>query len=166
MKLAHRKNFAELQKIKYPKSTFDLSHSHQGSYDWGYLYPIFYEETSPADHWNIGLQAIAKMMPTVEPIQHELNLFVHTYFVPYRLLDTNWETFITGGPDGTDESSLPTWNPDGAVKTVGSLWDHFGLPLTDCQGVEPIGYMKRAYSLIWNEYYRDENLQTEINIET
>lgn len=166
MKMAHSKSYNEVRKIDFQRSTFDLSHSHAGSYDWGYLYPIMYEELSPGDTARHGIQAIAKMMPTIAPLQHEINLFTHTYFVPYRLLDPNWETFITGGENGQDTSSLPLWTPDAADKTIGSLWDHFGYPLTDCTGVTPIDYPKRAYNLIYNEYYRDENLVSEININT
>jgi len=161
MKL-HSKKFSQVRRISYPKSTFDVSHSHQGSYDWGYLYPIFYEETTPGDYWRLAQQMVAKMMPTIAPIQHEVNAFVHYYFVPYRIIDENWEEFITGGKLGTDESVLPIWNPTTEDKTVGSLWDHFGFPLTDCQGVEPIDYMLRAYNMIWSEYYRDENLTDEV----
>ncbi|WNK15080.1 MAG: major capsid protein [Microvirus sp.] len=159
MKLAHRKKYNENRTIKYPKSTFDLSHSHQGSYDWGRLYPIFVEEASPGDYFNLSQQMVAKMMPTIAPIQHEINAFTHYFFVPYRLLDENWEDFYTGGPDGQNEYTLPYWDPDANDKTVGSLWDHMGFPLTDCTGVEPIVYPLRAYNLIWSEYYRDENLQ-------
>lgn len=166
MKLAHRKTFAEIRKIKFPTSTFDKSHSHAGSYDWGYLYPICYEEVSPTDSWKIAQQMVAKMMPTIAPLQHEINVFVHYYFVPYRILDENFEDIITGGEDGEDDTAIPIWDPDAADKTQGSLWDHFAYPLTDCTGVEPIDYPKRAYNMIWNEYYRDENLDAEIDINT
>lgn len=156
------KNFSGTRKIKYPKSKFDMSHSHQGTYDWGWLYPIFYEEASPGDYFQIAQQMVAKMMPTIAPIQHEINAFFHYYFVPYRLLDENWEDFITGGKNGTDEYALPLWDPTDNDKTPGSLWDHFGQPLTNCEGVEPIKYLLRAYNFIWSEYYRDENLTNEI----
>lgn len=158
MKFARRKTFAELRKIKFPTSVFDKSHTHQGSYDWGYLYPVFYEEASPGDTFRLSQQLVAKMMPTIAPIQHEINAFVHYYFVPYRILDDDWETIITGGRDGEDETPIPVWNPDAADKTVGSLWDHFGLPLTDCQDVEPIDYIRRAYNEINRNYYMDENI--------
>lgn len=156
------KNFSSVRKIQYPKARFDMSHSHQGSYDWGWLYPIFYEECTPGDYWQIGQQMVAKMMQTIAPVQHEINAFVHYYFVPYRLLDDNWETFITGGKEGTDESSLPLWDPTAEDKTPGSLMDQFNFPLNNMEGVEPIDYPRRAYNFIWSEYYRDENLTDEI----
>lgn len=161
MKLKSKK-FNATRMINYPKSRFDMSHSHQGSYDWGVLYPIFYEEANPGDYFQIAQQMVAKMMPTIAPIQHEINAFFHYYFVPYRLLDTNWEDFITGGKDGNNEYALPIWNPGADSLTVGSLWDQFNFPLTNCEGVEPIAYPMRAYNFIWTEYYRDENLTTEI----
>lgn len=161
MKLKSKK-FNATRMINYPKSRFDMSHSHQGAYDWGRLYPIFYEEANPGDYFQIAQQMAAKMMPTIAPIQHEINAFFHYYFVPYRLLDTNWEDFITGGKDGTDEYALPLWNPDTADKTVGSLWDQFNLPQYEATGVQPLQYLMRAYNFIWSEYYRDENLTTEV----
>lgn len=139
-----------------------MSHSHQGTYDWGYLYPVFYEEASPGDYFQIAQQMIAKMMPTIAPIQHEINAFFHYYFVPYRLLDEDWEDFITGGKNGTNEYSIPLWDPNTDDKTPGSLWDHFGLPLTNCESVEPLAYLRSAYNFIWSEYYRDENLTDEV----
>jgi len=158
------KNFSSVRKIQYPKSKFDLSHSHQGSYDWGFLYPIFYEEGTPGDYFEIGQQIVAKMMPTIAPIQHEINAFMHYFFVPYRLLDENWEDFITGGKEGTNDYSLPLFGlgEGSPYLNVGSVWDHLGYPLTDCTGVEPIQYPFRAYNFIWSEYYRDENLTDEI----
>ena len=162
MKFTGRKNFAEVRKIRFARDTFDMSHTHQMAGDWGWLYPVFYEEASPTDYWKLNQSLVAKMMPTIAPLQHEINAFVHYYFVPYRLIHNQWEDFITGGPDGQNASTLPQWDPSDSDKTPGSLWDHFGFPLTECTGVRPINYPLRAYNFVWSEYYRDENLTSEV----
>ena len=170
--MAHSNIYDLTRNIQFPRSTFDLSHSHQGAYEMGILYPVMCEEAVPGDTWRIGTQVVARALPLVAPIMHEINLFVHYWFVPNRILwpkpsyadppvitdETSWETFITGGKNGDDESQPPMWEPDATDLTVGSLWDHFGHPMVDCDGVYPTALHRRAYNLIYNEFYRDENL--------
>lgn len=165
-----KKTYSETRSIQFPRATFDLSHSHQGSYDLGYLYPIMAEECVPGDTWRIGTQVVARCMPLVAPIMHEINVFIHYWFVPNRIMwpkpvfdeeepDTGtWEGFITGGPDGDNTDTIPLWIPSGTDTTVGSLWDNFGHPLTSCANVQPTAFHKRAYNWVYNEFYRDENL--------
>ena len=153
------------------RSLFDLSYSKLMTIDMGYLYPIMCDEVVPGDYFKIGNQMIIRFMPMVAPILHEINAYVHYFFVPYRLLFNEkthhdlgdvgtWEGFITGGLDGADTSVLPTWNP--SVSTEGSLWDYLGFPpgLTSYAGAIPLDFPRRAYNLITNEYYRDENIDT------
>ena len=96
-------------------------------------------------------------------------MYTHYFFVPYRLLwhdsdDVNWENFITGVEDGTDASTLPRWNPTNNGKY--SLWDYLGFPIgVKPNGALPLSFPKRAYNMIWNEYYRDENLQDPVDID-
>jgi len=133
------------------------------------------DEVVPGDIFKIGAEIVVRFNPMMTPVLHEINAFVHYFFVPYRLLDTNWEGFITGGALGTDSYTLPRWTPTGGSVTnddgtavndnaVGSLWDMFGFPTGVVPtGVLPIAYVRRAYNRIWNEYYRDETLQTAIS---
>ena len=83
-------------------------------------------------------------------------------FVPYRLLWSGWEDFITGGANGADASTLPLWSP-GTPQTEGSLWDYLGFPtgVVPTASSAPVAFPQYAYNLIFNEYYRDENLQAE-----
>lgn len=98
----------------------------------------------------------------VAPILHSVNVYTHYFFVPYRLLWDDWEKFITGGEDGQFTASIPCWQSSASDATTGSLWDFLGLPLVE--GLKINSWPKRAYKLVWNEYYRDENLQNEIDI--
>ena len=88
-------------------------------------------------------------------------MYVHYFFVPYRILWDDWEDFISGGVDGQFADPIPEWEP--TLTTEGSLWDFFGFPVgVDPDGAYPLDFPRRAYNLVYNEYYRDENLQTEI----
>ena len=86
---------------------------------------------------------------------------MHYYFVPYRLLWDDWEDFITGGVDGQDASVVPRWTPTNTA--LNSLWDYFGFPVgISPTGALPLDFPRRAYNMVYNEYYRDENLQLEV----
>ena len=123
------------------------------------------DEMVPGDKFNIGNQMIIRFQPLVAPILHEINVFVHYFFVPYRLLWSDWEKFITGGEDGTFTATLPRWTP--TSNAVGSLWDYMGMPtgVTPSNRL-PLDFPKRAYNFIWNSFYRDETLQTALDINT
>lgn len=146
-------------------SVFDLSYEKKLTCDMGQLIPVQCDQVVPGDYWEMGCQAVVRMMPIVAPIMHEINMYVHTFFVPYRLLWDDWESYITGGVDGSDASTLPRWAPTNAA--IGSLWDFLGFPTTDtpanwCLGATPMDFPRRAYNRIYNEYYRDETLISEV----
>lgn len=169
-----------------PKRTaFDLSYEHKFTCDTGLLIPVQVDEVVPGDHWTISTACVVRMQPTVVPFFHEINISTHTFFVPYRLLDKDWEQFITGGAKGDYVGVLPTHpimtvpNSQGGdydYATLGSLWDFFGFPmgvplstpkstahfLPSSSSTMPMQYPWRAYGFIWNEFYRDENLQPRI----
>ena len=141
--------------------------------DLGEIYPVLCDEVVPGDYWQIGNEVVLRFNPLLAPILHRIDCVTHYFFVPYRILDKNWEDFITGGKDGDDDYTLPRFNGeyDGKVQKKwfkkGSLWDYFGFPLGDGDhgpeqfGMLPLAYPWGAYNTIWNEYYRDENLMAE-----
>ena len=143
------------------RTAFDLSYEKKFTCDMAQLIPVMCDEVVPGDIFQIGAQAVIRFQPLVAPILHEVNMYVHYFFVPYRLLWDDWEDFISGGVDGTFADPIPEWEPTDT--TVGSLWDFFGFPTgVDPDGAYPIDFPRRAYNFIWNEYYRDETLQTEV----
>lgn len=162
------KNFYNVENFNPRKSAFDLSYTKLFTADMGKLYPIMCDEMVPGDIFKIGNEAVVRMMPLVSPVLHEINIFVHYFFVPYRILSTDlfsWEDFITGGEDGDDASVLPRWEPTDTA--VGSLWDYFGFPPgVDPDGAYPMDFPRRSYAKIWNEYYRDETNQDEVDEDT
>ncbi len=182
--------FSEVRGNEVGRSVFNLSHVKRLTADMGQLIPVLFLECVPGDTMKIGCEAITRFQPLVAPILDNVDLYVHYFFVPTRLLmdgDKDWETFLTGGKDGKDTSiSLPLWsfsyadgssvdpkNPfsNGVTNGKYSLWDYFGLPVKDSatdvkvrDANHVLGFAQRAYNFIWNEYYRDENLCDEVSL--
>lgn len=182
--------FSSVLGNKVGRSVFDLSHVKRFTCDMGQLIPVYFDECVPGDTRKIGMQCVTRFQPLVAPILDSVDLTVHYFFVPTRLLmdkEDDWNTFLTGGKDGKDESvSLPLWSfsyPDGGtngtdnpfsnrkVDTKYSLWDYFGLPLSTPENLRKIrdsnnvlSFPQRAYNLVWNEFYRDENLCDEVSL--
>lgn len=185
--------FSSVRGNRVGRSVFNLSHVKRFTCDMGELIPALVLECVPGDTFKIGADVVTRFQPLVAPILDSVDLTVHYFFVPTRLLmdgsQDDWETFLTGGKDGTDESvSLPAYgfaffnstsesNPNFPFSTnirygKYSLWDYLGLPVKDGAPESYFvnirdsnhinGFVQRAYNLIWNEYYRDENLCDEV----
>ncbi|AXH76349.1 MAG: major capsid protein [Microviridae sp.] len=157
--------------VQRPKSSvFDLSHDVKLSCNMGKLVPIMLTDCVPGDKFRIGNESLIRFAPLVSPMMHRVNVSMHYYFVPYRILWDNFEKFITNTPiTGSTLPAFPTVDiGDGAgVHTVspGSLADYLGLPITPAGGatatVSALPFA--AYQMIFNDYYRDQNLQEEID---
>lgn len=155
------KMFNSVRSLRPGRSVFNLSYEKLFTCDMGELIPVMCDEAVPGDVFQIGNQAMIRFQPMVAPMMHEVNCFVHYYFVPYRLLWDLWEDFITGGRLGTDASVLPRWSPTDT--NVGSLWDYLGFPTNIFPNdALPLDFPRRAYNFIYNEFYRDQNLIAEI----
>ena len=141
------------------RSVFDLTHERKLSCDMGKLVPIMCEEVVPGDTFKARTEMLIRISPMLAPVMHRMNAFTHFFFVPSRLLQTNWESFITGGADGADATAIPTIAAGVGGQPAGSLWDYFGLPTG--VNISVVAYPFRAINLIWNEWYRDQNLQTK-----
>lgn len=180
--------FSSVLGNKVGRSVFDLSHVKRFTCDMGQLIPVYFDECVPGDTRKIGMQCVTRFQPLVAPILDSVDLTVHYFFVPTRLLmdkEEDWNTFLTGGKDGRDESvSLPLWDfkyadgstdhpehpfSNGHLFDKYSLWDYFGLPM-NVQYISQIrdsnkvlAFPERAYNLVFNEFYRDENLVNEVS---
>lgn len=159
--------------VKKPgRNVFDLSHEVKLSCNMGQLIPILCQDIIPGDKFRVNTEMLCRFAPMLAPIMHRVNVYTHFFFVPNRLLWDDWETFITGGVDG---KQMPTFPRLGFVTQgndltkAGSLADYFGLPTIE-SGNEIKSPMQfsalpfRAYQMICNEYYRDQNLDPEIEI--
>lgn len=147
------------------RSKFSLSHYKLFSCDMGELIPMAVMEVLPGDTFQHATSAFVRASPLLAPVMHPVHCHIRHFFVPYRLLWDNWEDFITGGPDGMNTSTPPVVNAStgrAAVTAQGSLGDYFGLPPATIPVAEVSALPFRAYALIWNEYYRDQDLQSEL----
>jgi len=159
--------FNQIQGKKPGYNAFDLSHERKFSMQMGKLTPILVQEIIPGDKFNINTEVLMRFAPLTAPVMHRINVYTHYFFVPNRLVWDDWQNFITGGSDGLDLPVYPTLamskaNQDNFV--TGSLADYMGLPsLEGFTGSFSSNYWVsalpfRAYQLIYNEYYRDQNL--------
>lgn len=165
------KVFNQVKPRKIRRSVFNLSYSKLFDADMGLLYPVMCDEVVPGDTFKIGCKAVIRAMPLVAPVLHEVDCYVHYFYVPYRLLDDKWEDYITGGKDGNSTAIATRLMLDNLSATqTGTLWDYFGFPsLSDTIsgastsfGSYVSAYPFLAYSLVWDDYYRDETFQASI----
>lgn len=177
-------------RLKRPRrNVFYLSYENKLTANAGELVPIMCKPVVPGDKFRVNTEMLVRLAPLVAPMMHRVDVFTHYFFVPNRLLWNQWEDFITKGVDGTGVPAFPKialradWvNPTSAAALLsdGSLWDYLGLPtIGGFNGIAfpqrspnsvmpPVGYEVsalpfRAYQLIYNEYYRDQNLTQPIN---
>jgi len=139
------------------RSKFSLSNYKLLTCDMGELVPIGLTEVLPGDTLQQATSLLVRVSPLLSPVMHPVRVRVHHWFVPHRIVWEDWEDFITGGPDGNDSSSLPT-RP--GTYSPGGLGDYLGIPPD--VAVTPSALPFRGYSLIWNEFYRDQDLQTPL----
>lgn len=162
------KNLFNSVKLTKPKTNvFDLSHDVKLSCDMGKLIPTMLMECIPGDRFNIGCESLVRMAPMIAPMMHNVNVYMHYFFVPNRILWKNWEDFITNNPSGGTPHVAPfiTVSPDGSNYT--DMMDYFGIPDPRLnpdpspEGVNISALPFSAYNKIFNEYYRDQNLVSE-----
>lgn len=154
--------------VKKPKRSYmNLSYESKLSCQMGALVPIMCKEVVPGDTFKIRSNAIIRFSPLLGPVMSNVKVYMHYFFVPNRLLWDNWNDFITGGPDGTLAPEAPYFDLTSSdyIKYMidRKLGDYLGLPLIPSQSslerVPKFSSMPfRAYQLIYNEYYRDQNL--------
>jgi hypothetical protein len=135
----------------------------------GELVPVGLQEVLPGDTFQHSTSVLTRVSPLLAPVMHPVHVRLHHWFVPHRLVWDDWEDFITGGPDGDNSSTFPTitlsTSGSPASADVGNLADYLGCA-TGINGLEVSALPFRAYSMIFNEWYRDEDLVTALTIDT
>ena len=168
MKSVMKHLFSQIPKAQISRSVFDRSHGWKSTFDSGYLVPFLVDEVLPGDSYKVKFNFLARLSTPIVPTMDNLFLDTFYFFVPYRLLWKHWEQF-NGQQDypgaSTDYLVPQTTAPSDKGFPVGSLEDYFGLP-TGVKGIKANELAARAYALIWNEWFRDENLQNPINLST
>lgn len=168
MKSVMKHLFSQIPRAQISRSVFDRSHGWKSTFDSGYLVPFLVDEVLPGDSYKVKFNFLARLSTPVVPTMDNLFLDTFYFFVPYRLLWKHWEQF-NGQQDypgaSTDYLVPQTTAVLDVGFPVGSLEDYFGLP-TGIKGIKANELAARAYALIWNEWFRDENLQNPINLST
>jgi len=166
MSLGNRNNqhsFAQIPAVNQARSQFDRSFSAKDTMGFDKLYPFFVDEVIPGDTSRMNLNLFARLNVLVNPIMDNVYMDFHFFFVPMRLVWDNWEKFC-GAQDNPGDSTdfiIPTLPYDGGAGTsVATIYDHMGLPiqnLTAAMNVNALPF--RSYVKIFNDWYRDQNLQ-------
>ena len=168
MKSVMKHLFSQIPRAEIQRSVFDRSHGWKSTFDSGYLVPFLVDEVLPGDSYKVKFNFLARLSTPIVPTMDNLFLDTFYFFVPYRLLWKHWEQF-NGQQDypgaSTDYLVPQTTAPSDKGFEVGSLEDYFGIP-TGVKGIKCNELAARAYNLIWNEWFRDENLQNPVNIST
>lgn len=158
-------SFSQVPKAEIPRSSFDRSAGHKTTIDSGYLYPVFVDEALPGDTFTLNMSAFARLATPLHPFMD--NVFVNTFFffVPYRLIWTNFQRFMgeQDNPGDTTDYLVPQMLvPVGGYGEL-SIFDYLALP-TKVAGYTHSSLPLRAYNLIWNEWFRDQNLQNSVAV--
>lgn len=158
--------FSRTPSVDMPRSAFRRDRTYKTAFNAGLLVPVFCDEVLPGDTWRLNLSAFARLATPVVPFMDNLYMDIHFFFVPCRLLWSHWEHFngFQESPGDSTDYLLPqlVQSPTNGWQ-VGSLHDYLGLPVN-------VGKLKvnalpfRAYNLVWNEYYRDENYQDSVEV--
>lgn len=163
--------FSQIPRAEIQRSSFNRSHTYKTAFDSNYLIPFFVDEVLPGDTFNLKASLFGRLSTPAVPIMDNLYLDTFFFFVPTRLVWDNWQRFNgeQKNPDDSTDFLVPTVNCDGKS---GTIYDYFGIPYLEGNGADPDTTIEvnslpfRAYNLIWNEWFRDENLQDSVDVPT
>ena len=162
--------FSDAPAMYMKRTKFDRSHVYKTTFDSGKLIPVFVDEVLPGDTTRMSVNYFARLATPIKPIMDNIYLDWFFFFVPNRLVWEHWQNFCFEQEDPGDSTDyvIPTvsaaGNSDNAY--VGSLWDYFGLPINTSGNLSGISALPfRGVYLIWNEWFRDENLQKSVKIQ-
>ena len=164
--------FAMVPRADIPRSSFAIETSHKTTFDAGYLVPVYVDEVLPGDTFNLKMTAFARLSTPLFPVMDNLHLDSFFFFVPNRLIWENWQKFMgeQNNPGDSIDYLIPqTVSPTGGYLT-NSLQDYMGLPTVNQIGAAATIWHSalhlRAYNLIWNQWFRDQNLQDSVPVPT
>lgn len=163
--------FAMIPKADIPRSSFDAQKTYKTTFDAGYLIPVYVDEMLPGDTFNLKMTAFSRLATPLYPIMDNMVMESFFFFIPNRLVWTNWVKMM-GQQDNPGDSisyTVPQMTSPAGGYAVNSLSDYMGLPtagqITGSNTVTHSALYHRAYNLIWNEWFRDENLQNAVVVD-
>lgn len=162
--------FSDAPAMYMKRTKFDRSHVYKTTFDSGKLIPVFVDEVLPGDTTRMSVNYFARLATPIKPIMDNIYLDWFFFFVPNRLVWEHWQNFCfeQEDPDDSTDYVIPTVSAAGNSNNayIGSLWDYFGLPVNtsgNLSGVSALPF--RGVYLIYNEWFRDENLQKSVKIQ-
>lgn len=164
-------SFSQVPSAEIQRSGFDRSHGFKTTFNAGWLIPIFVDEVLPGDTFNLHLNAFARLATPIKPFMDNLFFDTFFFFVPNRLVWVHWEQFNGAQNNPGDSTSyvIPqSVSPVGGYG-IGTVQDYMGLPTDPMLGANTKSHNVlplRAYNLIWNDWFRDENLQSSVSVPT
>lgn len=161
-------HFATTPTVGIGRSKFDRSFTHKTAFNTGDLIPFYVDTTiTPGDTVKMNTSHVVRMMTPIAPVMDNANLDTYFFFVPYRLIWDHFKAFMGENETApwiqTTEYEIPQITPPANGWTEGSLADYIGYA-TEVDGYEASAMPFRAYALIWNEFFRDQNLQNPVYI--
>lgn len=159
--------FSQVPRADIERSTFDRSHGVKTTFNAGVLTPLLLDEVLPGDTFNCKLTAFTRLNTPIHPIMDNMHIDTHFFAVPYRLVWDNWKKFNgeQRNPGDSTDFTIPTMTSPVGGYANETLSDYFGIP-TQVAGLTHNSLHHRAYNLIWNEWFRDENLQDSLTVDT
>jgi len=163
--------FTMIPKADIPRSSFDCQSTHKTTFDAGYLVPVYVDEMLPGDTFRLNMTAFARLATPLYPIMDNMHLDSFFFFVPNRLIWNNWQKFMgqQANPSSSISYVVPQQVSPAGGYAIGSLQDYMGLPtvgqVAAGQTVSHCAFWPRAYNLIYNEWFRDENLQNSVHVD-
>lgn len=165
MRSVMQHSFAQVPRAEILRSSFDRSSGHKTTFDSGYLIPIFWDEALPGDTFSLNMSCFARLATPLHPFMDNLFLNSFFFFVPLRLVWDNFNRFMgeqRNPTDSVDFLAPQMLSPVGGY-AAGSIYDYFALPTAVANYAHSSFYL-RAYNLVWNEWFRDQNLQNSVTV--
>ncbi|UDN67790.1 major capsid protein [robinz microvirus RP_120] len=163
-----KSHFSEVPRAEIPRSSFDRSHGWKGTMNAGFLVPIYVDEALPGDTFHLKLTLFGRLATPLHPFMDNLFLDTFFFFVPNRLIWGNFKKFMGEQANPGDSTSflVPQINSPAAGYANGTLSDYMGIPTKVAVTFQHSALWHRAYNLIWNEWFRDQNLQNSVVVNT
>ncbi|AZL82823.1 major capsid protein [Apis mellifera associated microvirus 33] len=173
---ASNAHFSRVPTISRSRNAFSVAEKHVTTSQFDYLYPLYWKYIYPGDTISLTHGLLARLQTQIAVLYDDLYVDLHAWFVPFRLLQTNWARYqFNAQPLGPSQDNSSLTSPKITLSGLGaggftakSLYDYFGFPTeinlsADTQHIN--NYLGRAYNLIWNENYRDQNLQNPATVD-
>lgn len=168
IKSSRQSHFAVTPAVNHPRAAYNCDHGYKASFNAGKLIPFFWDEVSPGDTHKVSATAFLRFATLLFPIMDNVKFYTHYFFIPTRLIWANSRKFFGEqvNPGDSIDYTVPSMTSTVTTGyTENSIFDYFGLP-TKVAGYEHISLPLRGYNLCYNEWFRDQNLQDSVTVNT